>query len=121
MSRLITRLNPVGTSVVALIVLLALVVLSRAPSDGPQPTNAPEATADGQPTEPTGGVETETSEPTLATGCFGTGSTRAEAQAVMGTPDTVVFGAWVYGRSNVTFGYGTVLDYSNEGRDLRLC
>jgi len=39
----------------------------------------------------------------------------------MGAPDTVDFGAWVYGESWVTFGYGVVLDYSNQGRNLRLC
>jgi len=39
----------------------------------------------------------------------------------MGAPDTVVFGAWEYGRSSVTFGYGVVLDYSNQGGNLRLC
>jgi len=27
----------------------------------------------------------------------------------------------VYGESWVTFGYGVVLDFSNEGGDLRLC
>jgi hypothetical protein len=38
----------------------------------------------------------------------------------MGEPDTVDFGAWIYGQSYVTFGYGVVLDYRNEG-DLRMC
>ena len=54
-------------------------------------------------------------------GCFGSGSTRAEVSAVMGAPDSVVFGEWVYGRSGVTFGYGTVLDIRNVGGDLRVC
>ena len=68
------------------------------------------------------GAPTETSEPPLAaTGCFRSGSSRAEVRAVMGAPDTVDFGAWMYGRSSVTFGYGVVLDYSNQGDNLRLC
>ena len=49
------------------------------------------------------------------------GSTRAEVRAAMGAADRVVAGAWEYGQSWVTFGYGTVLDYSNEGGNLRLC
>ncbi len=97
-----------------------------------------ETSAAGQSTEPTAGVDgdsaaqalggtgagtpTETSEPPLAaTGCFRSGSSRAEVRAVMGAPDTVDFGAWMYGRSSVTFGYGVVLDYSNQGDNLRLC
>lgn len=135
--RPITRLNPVRVSVVGILSLLVFVVLSRAPSDAPRPANAPEASAEGQLTESTGGVDgdsarqaprgtiagtpAETSEPPLATGCFRSGSSRAEVRAVMGAPDTVDSGAWMYGRSSVTFGYGVVLDYSNQGDNLRLC
>ena len=83
---------------------------------------------EGEPTEaPTGveGVDAETGEPPVEpyvrTGCFRSGSSRDEVRVVMGAPDTVVFGAWEYGRSWVTFGYGVVLDFSNAGGDLRLC
>jgi len=135
--RPITRLNLVRVSIVGLFVLLALMVLSRAPSDAPRPANAAETAADGQLTQPTAGVggdsapealhgavertPVETGEPSLAGGCFRPGSSRAEVRSVMGAPDTVVFGAWEYGRSSVTFGYGVVLDYSNQGGNLRLC
>ena len=133
----ITRLNPVRVSVVGLFLLLGLMVLGRAPPDVPRPVNTAETTADGQLTGPTAGLEgdsarqaldgtvartpAETSEPPLLSGCFRSGSTRAEVRTVMGAPDTVVFGAWEYGRSSVTFGYGVVADYSNEGGNLRLC
>ena len=141
MSDLTTRLHPVGTSVVGLILLLVLVVLTRAPSDAPRPVNPVETgartAADGQSTEPTAvlggdsarqaldetavGTPAGAQEPPLTDSCFRSGSSRDEVRAVMGAPDTVDFGAWVYGQSNVTFGYGVVLDYSNEGGNLRLC
>ncbi len=135
--RPLTRLNPVRVSVVGLLLLLVVVVSSRAPSDAPQPINASETAAEGHSTESTAGVDgdfarqapggtiagtpAETSEPPLATGCFRSGSSRDEVRAVMGAPDTVDFGAWMYGQSSVTFGYGVVLDYSNLGNNLRLC
>jgi hypothetical protein len=53
--------------------------------------------------------------------CIKGGSTREEVRAVMGEPDSVAFGDWLYGRSSVTFGYGVVLDYSNAGGNLVLC
>jgi hypothetical protein len=137
MSNLNTRLHPVGTSVVGLILLLVLVMLIRAPADTPRPMDATETADGGQASEPAAGIDgdsvqqapggtsagapAEADEPPLATGCFGSGSTRAEVRAVMGAPDSVVFGEWVYGRSGVTFGYGTVLDIRNEGRNLRVC
>ena len=130
-------MNAVRVSVVGLILLLVLVVLIRAPSDAPQPTDAAETDDDGQLTVPTagsdgdsarqalggaaGGTSAEAEEPPPTPGCFRPGSSRDEVRAVMGAPDTVDFGAWVYGQSNVTFGYGVVLDYSNEGGNLRLC
>jgi len=131
-------MNAVRVSVVGLILLLVFVVLIRAPSDAPQPTDAAETAADGQLTVPTAGsdgdsarqalggaaatgISAEAEEPRPTPGCFRPGSSRDEVRAVMGAPDTVDFGAWVYGRSNVTFGYGVVLDYSNEGGNLRLC
>ncbi len=130
-------MNAVRVSVVGLILLLVFVVLIRAPSDAPQPTDAAETAADGQLTVPTArsdgdsarqalggpatGTSAEAEEPPPTPGCFRPGSSRDEVRAVMGAPDTVDFGAWVYGVSNVTFGYGVVLDFSNEGGNLRLC
>ena len=130
MSQSVTRLNASRVSVVGLIVLFVFVLLIRAPSDAPRPINAAEIAADGRLTEPTAeppaGVDGDSAQPvsarpTLATGCFRSGSSRAEVRTVMGEPDTVDFGAWMYGGSWVTFGYGVVLDYSNQGGNLRLC
>jgi hypothetical protein len=39
----------------------------------------------------------------------------------MGEPDSVSYGVWLYGGSEITFGYGVVLDYSDAGNVLRLC
>ena len=127
-----TRLNAVRAFPVALAVLLLLVVLNRAPSDASRPMSA----AEGEATEAPAGMEATVAptqpetvepafgasvEPDVRTGCFRSGSTRAEVRAAMGAADRVVDGAWEYGQSWVTFGYGTVLDYSNEGGNLRLC
>jgi len=123
-----TRLNSVRAFPVALAVLLLLVVLNRAPSDASRSMSvaegeATEASADMDATvAPTQPATVEPSvEPDLRTGCFRSGSTRAEVRAAMGAADRVVAGAWEYGQSWVTFGYGTVLDYANEGGNLRLC
>ena len=133
--------NAAQVSFVGLVLLIVLVVLIRAPSDAPRPINA----GGGQATGATAGVEgmdgnsaqllpgqqapggtialtpTESGEPPLASGCFRSESSRDEVRAVMGAPDSVVFGAWEYGRSWVTFGYGVVLDFSNVDGSLRLC
>ena len=116
------RLNGAWAFPVGLVVLLVLVVLIRSPSDATEPTSA----AEGEATEAPAGMEAvETVEPPVEpfvrTGCFRSGSSRAEVRTVMGPADTVDRGAWVYGESWVTFGYGVVLDFSNEGGDLRLC
>jgi hypothetical protein len=123
MSDLTTRLHPVGTPVVGLILLSVLVVLIRSPSEGPEPANAAEEQALGGTTaeSPSAADETPLVETSLADGCFRPGSSRAEVRALMGAPDTIDFGAWVYGESWVTFGYGVVLDYSNQGSNLKLC
>lgn len=54
-------------------------------------------------------------------GCIHGGTTREEVRAIMGDPDSVAFGDWIYGRSSVTFGYGVVLDYSNASGNLVIC
>ena len=115
-----TRLNAARAFPVGLAVLLLLVVLIRAPSDASRSMSA----AEGEATEAPAGMEPPVEpsvEPSTRTGCFRSGSTRAEVRAAMGAADRVVAGAWEYGQSWVTFGYGTVLDYSNEGGNLRLC
>ncbi len=101
-----------GTPIVGLLVWVVFVVLSRPPADASQPVGAAETAAP---------APVETGEPLLAGGCFGPGSSRAEVRAAMGAPDTVLYGVWEYGRSNVRFGYGAVVYYSNEGGNLRLC
>ena len=127
-----TRLNAVQAFPVGLAVLLVLVVLIRAPSDASRSMSAAEGEATEAPASmeavngeaPSGAIAptpAETAEPQVRTGCFRSGSTRAEVRAAMGAADRVVAGAWEYGQSWVTFGYGTVLDYSNEGGNLRLC
>jgi len=128
----VTRLNAAWAFPVGLVVLLVLVVLIRTPSDASGPRSAAEGEAAELPAgtdEASGGAvaqtQAETVEPPLEpferTGCFRSGSSRAEVRTVMGPPDTVDRGAWVYGESWVTFGYGVVLDFSNTGGDLRLC
>ncbi|HSH75100.1 MAG TPA: hypothetical protein VLA09_05435 [Longimicrobiales bacterium] len=44
-------------------------------------------------------------------GCIRGGTTRAEVLGIMGEPDSIAFGDWLYGRSSVSFGYGVVVDY----------
>jgi len=117
-------MKPARDLPIGLVVLLVLVVLIRSPSD-PSRISAVE----GEATEAAAGTIAPTppeiveppAEPFVRTGCFRNGSSRAEVRAVMGPADTVDRGAWVYGESWVTFGYGVVLDFSNEGGDLRLC
>ena len=119
------RKAAIQASLGGLVLVVSFAVMGRASSDPPQPETAAdaaaEATADAPLTEPTPEVVAEPEEPVLIDGCFSSGSTRAEVSRVMGSPDSIVFGEWVYGRSGVTFGYGTVLDYHNEDRNLRLC
>lgn len=54
-------------------------------------------------------------------GCIRGGSTRDEVLGAMGPPDSIVFGAYVYGRSQILFGYGVVQEWSNAGANLVLC
>jgi len=56
-----------------------------------------------------------------ASACVRGGSTREEVLEVMGSPDSVVFGAYVYGRSQILLGYGVVVEWSNAGGNLILC
>ncbi len=124
MSDPITRASAAQASFVALVVLIVLVVLIRAPSDGVDRDSVPEVFGESVARTPaeTGEPPVEPFvEPFVRTGCFRSGSTRDEVRAVMGAPDSVDFGAWEYGESWVTFGYGVVLDFLNADGSLRLC
>jgi hypothetical protein len=81
---------------------------------------ATEPTQSGAPRAPTP-IGPPQLDSTQGLGCIRGGTTREEVRTIMGEPDSVAFGDWVYGRSSVTFGYGVVLDYSNAGGNLRLC
>ena len=63
--RPITRLTAARLSFVALLLLLVLVVLSRAPSDAPRPINAAESAANEQLTDPTAGVDRDSARQAL--------------------------------------------------------
>jgi hypothetical protein len=96
--------------------LLAAALVSCGPEDASPPPavaspRVPDAPASASPP----------SAPTQGLGCIKGGTTREEVRAVMGEPDSVAFGDWLYGRSSVTFGYGVVLDFSNAGGNLVLC
>lgn len=99
-------------------VLLLAGIAACAPEQVPPApeVDAPTAVADGRPSDPA-----SPERPRGGPGCIRGGSTREEVRAVMGEPDSVSFGAWLYGRSAVTFGYGTVLDLENQGGELIVC
>ena len=118
-------MKPARALPIGLVVLLVLVVLIRSPSDPSRSIGAAEGEATEAPASTVAPTPPEVFEPPVEpfvrSGCFRNGSSRAEVRAVMGPADTVDRGAWVYGGSWVTFGYGVALDFSNEGGDLRLC
>jgi hypothetical protein len=134
------NLNTTRAGFIGLVVLLLLVVLIRSPSGAPGPMNTAEGEASealagdtdsaqpapGGSVAPTPAASGETPlepsvEPPVRTGCFRSGSSRNEVRTAMGAPDAIDRGAWEYGQDWVTFGYGVVLDFSNEGGNLRLC
>lgn len=53
--------------------------------------------------------------------CIRGGTPRADVRAIMGEPDSVAFGVWLYGRSRVAFGYGVVVEYEDVDGSLNLC
>ena len=120
MSDPVTRLNATRVAFVGLVLFIVFVVLIRAPSDGVDRDSVPELLGESVARTPAETREPPV-EPFVRTGCFRSGSTRDEVRAVMGAPDSVDFGAWEYGESWVTFGYGVVLDFSNADGSLRLC
>jgi hypothetical protein len=57
--------------------------------------------------------------PGVRAGCVRGGSTPAEVRAAMGEPDSIVGGWWIYGRTQIQFGYGTVQDFIDGGNLVR--
>jgi len=56
----------------------------------------------------------------LADPCIRGGTPRANVSRIMGEPDSVVYGSWFYGQSEVLFGYGVVVEIRDRG-ELVLC
>jgi hypothetical protein len=54
-------------------------------------------------------------------GCIRGGTPRAQVQALLGEPDSISFGTWLYGRSSIDFGYGVVVAYSDADQNLMVC
>lgn len=102
----------------ARIALLVAGFAACAPERAPP---APEVVAPAVIADETGDGVASPERPRGGPGCIRGGSTHEEVRAVMGEPDSISFGAWIYGRSSVTFGYGTVLDLENEGGELIVC
>jgi hypothetical protein len=73
------------------------------------------------PREPQESALTDSGDRTAPNACIRGGSTREEVRRVMGEPDSISFGAWLYGRSEISFGYGVVVDLSNAGGNLIVC
>ncbi len=71
--------------------------------------------------EPGAAATAEPGPPPRGPGCIRGGTTREEVRAIMGEPDSVSFGAWLYGRSEIHFGYGVVVDFRNPDDNLVLC
>ena len=56
----------------------------------------------------------------MATPCIRGGTPRGDVSRIMGEPDSVVFGSWFYGSSEILFGYGVVVEIRDRG-ELILC
>lgn len=54
-------------------------------------------------------------------GCIKGGTTRAEVRALLGEPDSISWGVWLYGESEITFGYGVVVAFADVEDNLMLC
>jgi hypothetical protein len=54
-------------------------------------------------------------------GCIKGGTTRAEVTALLGPPDSTSFGVWLYGQSELSFGYGVVVAFADHDENLQLC
>ena len=104
---------------------LALCSVYAACGGAPRDAEAPRDEAlDAATVRPTragdGAVATPTSTaPLVPSGCVRGGSTPGEVRAAMGEPDSIVGGWWIYGRTQIQFGYGTVQDVIDGGNLVR--
>ena len=53
--------------------------------------------------------------------CIRGGTTREDVRRILGDPDSVSFGAWLYGSSEIQFGYGVVVETRDPDARLHLC
>jgi outer membrane protein assembly factor BamE (lipoprotein component of BamABCDE complex) len=53
--------------------------------------------------------------------CIRGGTSREDVRRILGEPDSVSFGAWLYGSSEIQFGYGVVVETRDRDGRLRLC
>ena len=112
--------------------LAAVAAVLTSAACGPQDpgSNAPPAVAPSaptlppaapQPASPPPSPQAPVAQPTpTAVTCIGGGSTQAEVRQLLGEPDSISQNWWIYGRSQILFGYGTVQDYMNAG-NLPVC
>lgn len=110
------RLAPaaVALSLMA-VVVTALILITRSPDRTP---TAPDVAEPPIPRAPAAPPSPDTF-PGLR--CIRGGTTREEVRRIMGEPDSIAFGDWIYGRSSITFGYGVVLDYASPDGRLVVC
>jgi hypothetical protein len=102
----------IAAAVVAGIVLAARSLTSGSSGDVSTPSSLTE--------EPAAAAPSVTTPTAQGLRCIRGGTSREEVRAILGEPDSIAFGDWLYGASSVTFGYGTVLDYRNAG-NLIVC
>jgi hypothetical protein len=87
---------------------------ARSGDEAPNATTVPPTrAADGAVATPPGAA------PLVPPGCVRGGSTPTEVRAAMGEPDSIVGGWWIYGRTQIQFGYGTVQDFIDGGNLVR--
>lgn len=107
----------IAVSVVA-VLAVAVALAMRPREDRGQPSVAPSRPPNAPTSAPTAAAPPDTAH---GLSCIRGGTSRDEVRRIMGEPDSIAFGDWLYGRSSVTFGYGVVLDYANRDGRLRLC
>ena len=100
---------------------IALSAVALGACGGGDADRAPPPVQDVRSSAEPGPTPSERSTPPTSFGCIRGGTSRGEVLELMGEPDSVVYGVWLYGSSEVSFGYGVVLDYSDVDGVLRLC
>jgi len=53
--------------------------------------------------------------------CIRGGTSREDVRRILGEPDSISFGAWLYGASEIQFGYGVVVETRDTDGRLHLC